>query len=100
MNGFNDTLVVRRLSCPEDCQACIDACIKQRGLPAIKPVHLPEVGFYSLIVCNQCSEPSCAEVCPTGAITKNKTSGIINIDSEKCVGCGLCTLACPYGGIY
>jgi phenylglyoxylate dehydrogenase beta subunit len=74
--------------------------MNKRGLPVIKAVHLPEVGFHSIVVCNQCSNPKCAEICPTGAISKNETNGTVTIDSDKCVGCGLCTLVCPYGGIY
>ena len=31
---------------------------------------------------------------------KSPNDGVVRIDDAKCVGCGLCTLACPYGGIY
>ena len=50
--------------------------------------------------CNQCSEPACSEACPTGAITKSNVDGVVRINEDKCVGCGMCTLCCPYGGIY
>jgi len=99
MEGFNEALAIRRLTCPENCRACEEACAERAGQAAIKLVDLPEVGFRSVMVCNQCGEPRCEEVCPTGAISKNKT-GVVQIDSERCVGCGLCTLACPYGGVY
>lgn len=51
------------------------------------------------MTCNQCSQPACAEICPTHAIAKSERSGVVQIDEQKCVGCRLCTLACPYGGI-
>jgi len=100
MRGFNDTLAIRRMSCPEGCRACEQACKKRLGVSVIKTVQLPEEGFSSVVVCNQCSEPDCMGVCPTGAISKNGTNGIVTIASEKCVGCGLCALACPYSGIF
>jgi phenylglyoxylate dehydrogenase beta subunit len=95
---MNDTLIIRRASCPPDCGACEAACAKRLGLSAIKSVSSPELKMASVIVCNQCSEPACLEVCPTGALSK-KPSGITALDRDRCVGCGLCTLACPYGGI-
>jgi phenylglyoxylate dehydrogenase beta subunit len=100
MRLFNDTLKIRHSNCPEDCYACVDACIGKKGLSAIKAVKLPEVDFCSVMVCNQCSEPGCVEVCPTGALFRDGETNAVMINSDKCVGCGLCTLACPYGGIH
>ncbi len=100
MRGFNDTLMIRRMNCPEGCRACEEACRKRLGLSVIKTVQLPKMDFLSVVVCNQCSEPACLGVCPTGAIRKNGSNGVVTLESEKCVGCGLCALACPYGGIF
>lgn len=52
------------------------------------------------IVCLHCADPECLRVCPTGAIVKNPDNGTVEIIGPKCTGCLLCTLACPYGGIY
>lgn len=48
------------------------------------------------VACMHCEKPLCAEVCPTGAITKGE-DGIVVIDAEKCIGCRYCEWACPYG---
>jgi Fe-S-cluster-containing dehydrogenase component len=36
-------------------------------------------------------------VCPTGASHKRAEDGIVLVDEDKCIGCGLCAWACPYG---
>lgn len=104
MEGFYDTLRVKYNACPPGCSVCEEACAKKNAskgfISAIKAIHIDDWKFNSVIVCNQCSEPKCKEVCPTGAIFKDKSTGVVEIRDEKCVGCGLCSLACPYGGIF
>lgn len=39
----------------------------------------------------------CVTVCPTRAIYKRAADGIVLVDEDKCIGCGLCAWACPYG---
>ena len=45
--------------------------------------------------CRQCEKPACGEACPMGAIYADE-SGIKRVDTNKCVGCGMCTEACPW----
>lgn len=56
--------------------------------------------IYAPITCLHCADPDCARVCPTGAISKNGAHGAVTIDESKCLGCLLCTLSCPHGGIF
>jgi len=55
--------------------------------------------FQFPIVCLQCDTPLCAAVCPTAAITKDEETGIVKVSKNKCVGCRMCVLACPFGNI-
>ncbi len=60
-----------------------------------------EDAFYVPMVCTQCDRPFCGEVCPTGAISADEVNGayVVLVDPEKCVGCKMCTMACPFGCI-
>lgn len=61
------------------------------------PEQVPEPGhFYVPVSCQQCSNPPCTKVCPTGA-TWAEPDGIVVIDYDWCIGCRYCMAACPYG---
>jgi Fe-S-cluster-containing dehydrogenase component len=47
--------------------------------------------------CLHCADAPCVTVCPTGASHKRAEDGIVLVDAEACIGCGLCAWACPYG---
>ena len=47
--------------------------------------------------CLHCDDAPCVTVCPTGASIKRSEDGIVLVDESKCMGCGLCAWACPYG---
>jgi len=87
------------------CNACVLACKAEHFLPPDilwNRVLISETGVYPAVTkliypirCNQCQEPKCVEVCPTGA-TRRRDDGIVWVDEDKCVGCRYCIIACPY----
>ncbi|MDO4458788.1 MAG: 4Fe-4S dicluster domain-containing protein [Clostridia bacterium] len=45
--------------------------------------------------CNHCENPACVNKCPTGAMFV-QADGTVGHDDSRCIGCGVCTWACPY----
>ena len=50
-------------------------------------------------LCMQCENPPCTWVCPVSA-TYRTEDGVILVDEQRCIGCGYCVIACPYGARY
>jgi len=94
---------------PEKCNNCLDcekACAliktgkKDATRSRIRTIKNLKEAYYGPVVCLQCNEPDCLNICPAGAIHKSPKTGIVSIDEKRCVHCLLCTLACPYCGIF
>jgi len=105
------------------CRACQIACKEWNQLPATKTKNNgthenpPDLdgntynrirfietkdskGFKWLFVsqrCMHCGEPACVQICPVGALMKDKETGIVYYDKNKCIGCQACKSACPFG---
>ena len=54
-----------------------------------------EFAFYKEM-CMHCNEPACVSVCPVSAFTKTP-EGMVVYNSERCIGCRFCMIACPFG---
>jgi Fe-S-cluster-containing dehydrogenase component len=90
------------------CQACEVHCKAKNDLPAgprncrIIPVEsgavdgIPRLRFV-FMSCFCCEEAGCVAECPTGAMQKRSTDGIVFVDADLCVGCQSCIAACPWG---
>ncbi len=57
---------------------------------AAQTIHFPRS-------CLHCEDAPCVTVCPTGASYKRAEDGIVLVNEDRCIGCGLCAWACPYG---
>jgi Fe-S-cluster-containing dehydrogenase component len=53
--------------------------------------HITEVWY-----CQQCDDPKCLPVCPTGALHADETTGARTIDQDVCIGCQSCLKACIF----
>lgn len=49
--------------------------------------------------CRHCEDAQCLEACMTGAMQRDPETGVVTSDPERCVGCWMCIMVCPYGAI-
>jgi Fe-S-cluster-containing hydrogenase component 2 len=66
---------------------------------AVRVVKCEGEGLSVPIVCQQCEEPACAAICPVQAVSRDPDAGAMIVDSDLCVGCRMCVVACPFGAI-
>jgi anaerobic carbon-monoxide dehydrogenase iron sulfur subunit len=46
--------------------------------------------------CRHCDPAPCLQVCPTGAIIRDVEHGLVLVDEQKCIGCAVCAVVCPF----
>ena len=87
------------------CGACSEACKEENDLPYPIEDHttaytwttLERFGEVSVRkMCMHCLEPTCASVCPVGALVRSP-EGPVTYEAGKCIGCRYCIMACPFG---
>ena len=88
------------------CRLCELMCVLEKegacgqSTARLKLIETDTLEIYDVKICRQCDEPECQEACPEEAITRNPSTGVIELDHELCTGCQLCLQACPYGAIF
>ena len=65
----------------------------------IKVFTFHDEGRFAPYTCTQCEEAWCQRVCPVDAISIDLSTGAKVISDDKCVGCKVCTIACPFGTV-
>ena len=97
------------------CKACMTACFDRNDLEVPQKFRkVWEFGggewergddgaytstaftYYTSLTCNHCDNPACVSNCPTGAMSKDPETGIVNNDKDVCIGCMTCEQSCPY----
>jgi formate dehydrogenase iron-sulfur subunit len=92
-----------------DCKLCEKACAERNKLPYNDAIADEEVmsahkltfvmnrgDKFMRRLCMNCQDPTCASVCPVGALQKT-AAGPVVYDETRCIGCRYCMLACPFG---
>jgi len=94
---------------PEHCTGCMQcelACAwTQTGQfqPSRSLIHVnvfDEQASYAPYTCLQCDEAWCMNACPVNAIDCDEKTGAKMIHESLCIGCHLCTIACPFGTVF
>jgi anaerobic carbon-monoxide dehydrogenase iron sulfur subunit len=94
---------------PEKCTGCMQcelACswvqtgTFQPSRSLIRVNVFDEEASYAPYTCLQCDEAWCMTACPVNAITVDEKTGAKIVLDKLCIGCHLCTIACPFGTVF
>ena len=98
------SIVLYPLRC-NGCKECETVCsVRRTGLndPARSCIRIGKTdeteGFYLPVLCFQCSDAPCLNVCPAEAIFRDN-GGKVVIRYDRCIGCSMCLVACPFGAM-
>ena len=93
---------------PDKCTGCLQcemACSFENygtfatAKSCIKVFEFHQTGKKVPYTCTQCDEAWCLHACPVEAITLDKATGAKVVNEATCVGCKVCTIACPFGTV-
>lgn len=95
----------------DGCGACEVACLEKHSQSQSifmtkmeQPYPQPRIKVkksgnqYWATVCQQCTEAMCVGACMTGAMQYSTTGEVLH-NAEKCVGCWMCVMVCPFGAV-
>jgi Fe-S-cluster-containing hydrogenase component 2 len=93
------TVRLRQLDLCIDCKQCEEACEERHGSQRLV-LGGYELGLLDFVyTCRTCSDARCLSPCEHDAIKRDARTGEVKIHEDRCIGCSLCALSCPYGAI-
>lgn len=99
MSVAGPTVRVRQLDLCIDCKQCEEACEDRHGTQRLT-LGGYELGLLDFVfTCRTCADARCLSPCEHDAIKRDAKTGEIQIVEDRCIGCSLCALSCPYGAI-
>jgi Fe-S-cluster-containing dehydrogenase component len=63
--------------------------------PTVTGKDITKAFFFPKLCCH-CTFTPCVQLCPVGASYRT-LDGVVLVDEKRCIGCGYCVQACPYG---
>ncbi|MBW2368846.1 MAG: 4Fe-4S dicluster domain-containing protein [Deltaproteobacteria bacterium] len=87
------------------CRLCEQVCsVMHEGVSnptksSIQIVKWEDEGRYIPMICKQCEDAPCQNVCPVRAISRDADFGFLKVDQEVCIGCRSCVNVCPFGAM-
>ncbi|MDJ0873241.1 MAG: 4Fe-4S dicluster domain-containing protein [Gammaproteobacteria bacterium] len=93
---------------PKKCTGCLQcelACSFEHfgafnpAKSVIRVFNFHQEGRFVPYTCTQCAEAWCLHACPVDAIRANAETGAKEVIDALCVGCKVCTIACPFGTV-
>ncbi len=84
---------------------CVEACRKAIAYQHTEIEPIPRItikkanGFNIPLLCHNCEEAPCMTACLTGTRRRLAETGWVETDYDRCVGCWMCVMACPFGAI-
>ena len=85
------------IGCATCMAGCYESAIERGKLPVPRLIVTRSKSGTMPNQCRQCDDAPCANICPVGALSFGSDS--IEISEDTCIGCKMCTIACPFGAI-
>jgi len=77
----------------------IYAAIFEKPVPR-KRVHVEKAYSFSYpSKCMHCADAVCITACPTGAMHRDEEMDSVMVNEDRCMGCWMCAMVCPFGAI-
>lgn len=94
------------------CKSCEIACSVQHSqskdlfmaiFETPRPIRRVRVekafNFSYPVKCMHCSDAPCIAACPVGAMYRDRELGSVHVNKDRCMGCWMCAMVCPFGAI-
>ncbi len=99
------TVIIDAQKC-SGCRSCETYCSLKHEMmcaPSRGRIHVikwEQEGIFVPLSCMRCEQPACELVCPRHATYRNYSTGAMEVDANRCIGCMSCVAACPFGATF